>query len=201
MTLKIGLTGGIASGKSSVADLFSQLGVPIIDADLIARQLVSPGKIAHQKIQAIFGPAIFQEGGELDRALLRQLVFSDPKAKQQLEAILHPLIRQKILDDIKQLNINLVILAVPLLIEANMQTLVDRVLVVDCEPAVQLKRLLERDNISFDLANAMINAQTDRQRRLQSADDIINNNGEIDALEPQVSQLFNYYQQLSVKQG
>lgn len=201
MTLKIGLTGGIASGKSSVADLFAQRGVPIIDADLIARQLVSPGKIAHQKIQAIFGPAIFQEGGRLDRALLRQHVFSDPKAKQQLEAILHPLIRQKMLDDIKQLNTNLVILAVPLLIEANMQTLVDHVLVVDCEPAVQLKRLLERDNISFDLANAMINAQTDRQRRLQSADDIINNNGEINALEPQVSQLFNYYQQLSVKQG
>lgn len=201
MTLKIGLTGGIASGKSSVADLFAQRGVPIIDADLIARQLVSPGKIAHQQIQAVFGPVIFQEEGQLDRVLLRQLVFSDPKAKQQLEAILHPLIRQKMLEDIKQLNTNLVILAVPLLIEANMQTLVDRVLVVDCEPAVQLKRLRERDNISGDLADAIINAQADRQRRLQSADDIINNNGEIDALEPQVSQLFNFYQQLVVKQG
>jgi dephospho-CoA kinase len=201
MALKIGLTGGIASGKSSVADLFAQHGVPVIDADRIARELVEPGQIANQLIQSAFGQAIFQDDGQLNRALLRQQIFSNPKAKQQLEAILHPLIRQKMLDEIKQINSALVILAVPLLVEANMQSLVDRVLVVDCDPAIQLKRLCERDNISLDLAQTMINAQTERQQRLQSADDIINNNGEIDELEPQVSQLFNFYQQLVVKQG
>lgn len=201
MTLKIGLSGGIASGKSSVVDLFAQLGVPAIDADRIARDLVRPGQIAKQQIEAVFGKKFFQKDGQLNRALLRQKIFSDPKAKQQLEVILHPLIRQQLLAEIQQINSDLVLLVVPLLVEANMQTLVDRVLVVDCDPAIQLKRLCERDNISADLAHAMINAQTERQQRLQSADDIINNNGEIDELEPQVSQLFNFYQQLVVKRG
>ena len=195
--LKVGLTGGIASGKSTVAELFSQYGIPVIDADLIARTLVEPDQEAFDDIVQTFGKQVLGIDGSLDRQILRQLIFSDTVAKQKLEAILHPRIRQQLLQQSQACNAIYCILAIPLLLEANMTDLVDRVLVIDLEPALQLERLCRRDDISEKQAQEIIDNQCDRQQRLAIANDVIVNDDSIDSLKQCIDKLHQYYLRLA----
>ncbi len=195
--LKIGLTGGIASGKSTVCQLFSQYDIAIIDADIIARELVEPNQIAYQQIIATFGADIIQQDGYLNRLGLRQLIFADSAAKQQLENILHPKIRQQLTLQSQQCSSPYCILVIPLLIEAKMQDLVDRILVIDLTPEQQLTRLCQRDNISEDDAQLMINSQSGLKQRLAVADDVIHNNNATNMLDKLVFQLHKKYLSLA----
>ncbi len=195
--LKIGLTGGIASGKSTVCALFERYQVPIIDADLIARQLVEPDEEAYSEIIQRFGQAILQKDKTIHRKKLRQLIFSDPTAKQDLENILHPKIRQQLILKSQQQCASYIILAIPLLIESKMYDLVDRIVVIDINPDLQLSRLQRRDDSSSEQAQIMINSQCSQEQRLARADDIINNNSEPVALNNQVEQLHKKYIKLS----
>ncbi len=191
--LKIGLTGGIASGKSTVCRLFAQYGVPIIDADIIARQLVEPKQEAYNEIVRTFGDTTCLPNGELNRQYLRQLIFSDDKAKQRLEMILHPRIRMQLIQQSTALNAPYCILAIPLLVEANMAGLVDRVLVIDIDLSLQLSRLCERDNMPVHDAQLIISSQVNRQQRLACADDVIANNNGPENLKKQVDKLHKKY--------
>lgn len=197
--LKVGLTGGIASGKSTVAELFSNYGIPIIDADLIARELIEPDQEAFEDIIQTFGDQVLNVDGSLNRPILRQLIFSDAVVKQKLERILHPRIRQKLLEQSQACNTIYCIMAIPLLVEADMTDLVDHVLVIDLEPALQLERLCQRDNISETEAQDSINSQCDRQQRLAISDDIIVNNGSMDSLKQHVEKLHQDYLSLAKK--
>jgi len=195
--LKIGLTGGIASGKSTICDLFSHHDIFIIDADIIARELVKPGQPALTEIQTSFGSDIIQHDGTLDRKALRALIFSDPKAKQQLELILHPKIKQQLLIQSNDAQGDYCILAIPLLIESNWQNSVDRILVVDIDPELQIKRLCLRDNMTLTQAKQIIDTQSSREKRLRFADDVISNNLTPASLENIVHQLDKKYRQLN----
>lgn len=191
--LKVGLTGGIGSGKSAVSRLFAELGAPIIDADLIARQLVEPGQYALRKLAEAFGDAILNVDGSLNRAKLRQLAFSDPQIKQQLDAIMHPLIYREIDIQVSQLQYPYCVIVIPLLLETEKTQSVDRVLVVDCPPETQLQRVLDRDEINEEQAKAIIAAQADREKRLVHANDIIDNSKTWASLAEQVKNLHNSY--------
>lgn len=195
--LKIGLTGGIASGKSTVCRLFSQYGIPIIDADVIARQLVEPKQEAYHEIVRTFGNDVCLPNGQINRQYLRKLIFSDDSAKHQLEMILHPRIRLQLFQRSHALNTPYCILAIPLLIEAEMMELVDRVLLIDIDLALQLTRLCERDNILVDDAQLIINSQVSRQQRLACADDVITNNNGTENLKKQVANLHKKYLSLA----
>lgn len=195
--LKIGLTGGIASGKSTVCALFERHSIPIIDADIIARQLVEPSEKAYDEIIHTFGQDIVEKNGKLNRGKLRSLIFSDNLAKLQLEKILHPKIRQQLILYSQQQHAPYCILAIPLLIESKMNDLVDRILIVDLSLDQQLKRLQKRDDSSLLQAQLIINAQCDRKQRLTNADDVIDNNGESDLLEKQVDLLHQKYIKLA----
>lgn len=181
-TLVIGLTGGIGSGKSTVAGEFTRLGVPVIDTDRLARDLVEPGQPALQEIIAQFGPAALQADGTLDRAWLRTRVFSDASDKRALESILHPRIRQCVRDWLATVTSSYCIVVIPLLLESGQNDLVDRILVVDAPEKEQLKRVAARDGLSHNVVAGIMAAQTDRSTRLSAADDIIVNDGDIDAL-------------------
>ncbi|MFT7414010.1 MAG: dephospho-CoA kinase [Methylophagaceae bacterium] len=195
--LKIGLTGGIASGKSTVCRLFAQHGIPIIDADVIARQLVEQKQEAYNEIVDTFGVDICRPNGELNRQYLRQLIFTDDKAKQQLEMILHPRIRLQLIKQSDALNTPYCLLAIPLLVEANMVGLVDRILVVDIDLSLQMTRLRARDNITSDDAQFIINSQASRQQRLVCADDIILNNNGFKNINKHVDNLHKKYLSLA----
>lgn len=197
MPLRVGLTGGIASGKSTVCAIFAELGATIVDADDIARAVCQPGQPAYQQIVAHFGNKVLFDNGQLNRQALRDIIFNDDKARQALEAIIHPLVRQQLAIQLQQNSAVLAIVAVPLLIEANMQDLFDRILLVTANRATQLKRLLSRDKISPALAEQMIAAQIDDQQRLHYADDIIDNNGGVELLTSQIAKLMKNYQQLA----
>ncbi len=197
MPLRVGLTGGIASGKSTVCAIFAELGATIVDADDIARAVCQPGQPAYQQIVAHFGNKVVFDNGQLNRQALRDIIFNDDKARQALEAIIHPLVRQQLAIQLQQNSAALTIVAVPLLIEANMQDLFDRILLVTANRATQLKRLLSRDKISPALAEQMIAAQIDDQQRLHYADDIIDNNGGVELLTSQIAKLMKNYQQLA----
>lgn len=190
---KIGLTGGIASGKSTVCRLFSQYGIPIIDADIIARQLVKPKQEAYNEIVQAFGERCCKANGELNRQYLRQLIFSNAQEKKQLEAILHPRIRTQLIQQSNTQNTPYCILAIPLLIESNMTECVDRILVLDIDLPIQLSRLCERDNIAVDNAQLIINSQVSRQQRLACADDVITNNNGYEQLKKSVIHLHKKY--------
>lgn len=195
--LKIGLTGGIASGKSTVCRLFAQHGIPIIDADIIARQLVEPQQEAYSEIIQSFGNEVCLSNGELNRQYLRKLIFSDDKAKQQLEMILHPRIRLQLFEQSNSFNTPYCILAIPLLIESEMRNLVDRILLIDIDLSLQLTRLCERDNMTLDDAQLIIDSQVSRQLRLACADDIITNNNEVQNLTQHVDDLHKKYLSLA----
>lgn len=195
--LKVGLTGGIASGKTTVCHYFEQLGVPIIDADIIARQLVEIGQPCYQQIINTFSKKVCSSDGQLDRAYLRQLIFSDENAKQQLEQILHPVIRQRLIEQSNACQSDYCLLAVPLLIEADMIDLVNHVLVIDTPVELQLQRLIQRDDITAIEAKAIIKKQCSRKTRLRYADEILINDATHDSLQQKVDRLHHYYLKLA----
>lgn len=191
--LKIGLTGGIGSGKSTIANIFSQFNIPVIDADIIAHQLVEPGQPALLELQKTFGNSIISPNNSLDRAKLREIIFADSAKKQQLESILHPLIFQQMQTECDQQNSHYAILCIPLLIETKMTHFVDRILVIDCSVEIQIQRVKQRDQLSMDRISSIISSQTSRHTRLSYADDIIDNSNSTSELEEQVQHLHNQY--------
>lgn len=190
---RVGLTGGIASGKSTVANLFAALGVPVIDTDLIARQVVAPGTPGLGAIVAAFGPEVLQPDGTLDRRRLRELAFATTGRRQQLEAILHPRIRERMEALCSNSGGPYQILVIPLLFESGLETRVDRVLVVDCSESVQRTRLRVRDGESAAGADRLLAAQVDRETRLRRGDDVLVNEGTRDELQRRVQELHANY--------
>ncbi len=190
---KVGLTGGIGSGKSTVSDLFKQLAIPIIDADEIARTLVMPGQRALSQINHRFGKSYINTDGTLNRAKLRDIIFSDADKKHKLEAIMHPLIYAEIEHQLSLLTDRYSIIEIPLLIETKMQSLVDHVLVIDCPMEIQINRVKLRDKLKDSQITAMINSQVNRTDRLAHADSIINNTRDITFLSQQVNQLHQQF--------
>ncbi len=190
---RVGLTGGIASGKSTVAEMFVELGASLVDTDVIARAVVAPGSAALEKIRAAFGAVVLVDDGSLDRRALREIVFSDAAKRRELEAITHPEIRSLTLREIASATGPYVIVAVPLLVESGFSKLVDRVAVVHCTREQQIARLIERDDISREQALAMISAQVDEATRLQAADDVIDNSKSISHTRDQVTRLHAIY--------
>jgi dephospho-CoA kinase len=190
--LIIGLTGGIASGKTAVSECFKNLGIDIIDADIIARDVVKPNSKGLKELIEIFGISILNNG-ELDRAKLRKIVFNDEIKLQQINSILHPLIQEQILIGVQNVKSNYCIVVIPLLCESKEYTWLDRVLVVDVSTKTQLSRLLKRDGITTELANKMISKQCSREQRLRIADDIINNEQSLDKLKNKVLLLNKLY--------
>ncbi len=197
--LIVGLTGGIGSGKSAATACFERLGVPVIDADTAAREVVAPGSDALRRIADHFGAQCLLPSGELDRAALRQRVFAEPLERQWLEALLHPLIRQHIVAMLAQAaarpGMPYVILSSPLLLETGQDALVDRVLLVDVDTALQRERVLRRDGSAAATVDAMIAAQWSREQRRAGADDVILNEGSLADLEAAVRALDAGYRQ------
>ena len=207
MPARIGLTGGIASGKSTVADLFAGFGAAIIDTDVIAREVVQPGEPALAEIAETFGPAVIDADGQLDRAAMRQLVFADDDARRTLEGILHPRIREATIAKSRAIEAcdgrsnrptsGYQLIVVPLLVESDLKAILDRVLVVDCDVDTQVRRLLERDAETEAQARRMIAAQSSREQRLAIADDVIVNDGSLEDLRAQVAALHEIYRSLA----
>ena len=195
--LRIGLTGGIASGKSTVAGRFSELGIPVIDADESSRFVVAAGQPGREAVVARFGEDVLKADGELDRRALRQLIFADPRKRRDLEAILHPLIRADMERRAMQAVGPYVILEIPLLVEGGSRERVDRVLVVDADEATQLQRLMARDGENLEGARAILAAQTNRTIRLKAADDVLVNSGTVSELRQAVDRLHQRYLQLA----
>ena len=200
-TLKIGLTGGIASGKSTVCDFFSQLSVEIIDADTISHYLTKSGGLAFQEILDHFGDRILGSDGELDRQQLRSIIFNDVAEKQALENIIHPKVLVKINKNISDSTAPYLIIAVPLMIETGMHKLMDRVLLIDCSIETQVRRLIERDKCSKQQAQSIIQNQASLDSKRAICDDIIvNEEGtSFDRLKTEVTKLNNFYSTLKIK--
>jgi dephospho-CoA kinase len=195
--LTIGLTGGIASGKSTVAQRFQELGVPVIDADESARSVVAPGTSGLADIIGRFGRTILTANGELDRRALRRMIFADPARRRELEAILHPLIRADMQSRAADCVGAYLILAIPLLIEGGDRQRVDRILVVDIDENIQRDRLLARDGGTAQEADAILAAQASRASRLKAADDVLPNGGTVRDLRRSVDQLHQRYLSLT----
>jgi dephospho-CoA kinase len=198
-TFRVGLTGGIASGKSTVAALFGALGVPIIDADVVAREVVASGSPTLARIIERFGPELLQADGSLDRRGLRQLIFADPRARADLEALTHPPIWEMIEQHARALAGLYQMLVVPLLIEKQRRDRVDRLLVVDCPESLQIARLQVRDGITRETALAMMGAQATRRDRLAAADDVIVNDSDLQVLRLQVEPLHLRYRECAAQ--
>lgn len=192
----VGITGGIGSGKSAVTNILERKGINIVDADIVARQVVEPGSTALKQIEAHFGPSIISIDGSLDRAALRKIVFKAPEERQWLESLLHPLIRETILEQLTESKSSYAILSSPLLLETNQHELVDHIVVVDVPEETQIQRTTRRDDNSIEQVKAIISAQIPRPERLKHADSIISNNGDLLSLEQKVTKL---HQQLLFK--
>jgi dephospho-CoA kinase len=196
--LRIGLTGGIASGKSTVSERFAELGVPVIDADLASRAVVEPGSPGLAQVVARFGTGIVNAGGELDRRALRNLIFDDPSARQALDGILHPLIRAQMEKQAAVAAGPYLVMAIPLLVEGGRaHERVDRVLVVDVDEAQQLQRVQARDGSTPEQARAILASQASRAARLAVADDVLENSGTVADLRQAVDLLHERYLQLA----
>lgn len=194
----VGLTGGIGSGKTTVSTIFQQLGIDVIDADIIARDIVKPGTKAFNAITEHFGSKILTSAGQLDRTQLRTLIFSIPKEREWLNNLLHPLIRQEITTNIRLSKGNYCILSAPLLLENQMDKLVNRVLIVDVSKAIQIQRTLARDSSNQQEIEAIINSQITRDLRLTAADDVIDNqSSNFDLLTQRITELHQRYEKLS----
>jgi dephospho-CoA kinase len=191
--LKIGLTGGIGCGKTTVARLFAELGIPVIDADQIAHELVKKGQPALEQIERQFGADVLNPDGSLNRSRLREIVFSDPSQKQKLESILHPLVYQSIQAELERLDAPYCIIAIPLLFETHMAHFVDRVLVVDCPVETQIARVRKRDQLTLERIQSIIDSQVSRAFRKSHADDLIDNSESDYGLAEQVKKLHNLY--------
>lgn len=199
--LRIGLTGGIGSGKSTVADLFAGHGISVIDTDRIARDIVAPGSALLQRIAATFGDEVIAPDGSLDRAHLRQIIFAEPGKRQQLENLLHPVIREHTLARITHAPGPYCIIVVPLLLEKGWQSVVDRILVVDTPVELQISRTCHRDGLSAAEVHAILATQFSREERLAAADDVIVNDADRDKLVLQVEQLHRSYLELATARG
>jgi len=195
--LVIGLTGGIGSGKTTVADMFAALGVPVIDTDVIARQLVEPGQPALTEITEQFGADLLLPDGRLDRSKLANITFHDKARRLQLEGILHPKIRQEMLQQLKAVQSAYAIVVIPLLTETGQSQGIDRVLLIDCPETTQIARVTSRDQRPVEQIQAILQSQATRQQRLDIADDVIHNVGTQSELQDQVSQLHRKYLSLS----
>lgn len=196
--LVIGLTGGIAAGKSTATAFFKDHGVPVIDADEVARDVVAAGTAGLAAVIAAFGPQIAQADGTLDRRRLRDLVFADPAQRHRLEAILHPLIDTEIRARLRRVTGPYCILAVPLLIESsNLRALVDRVLVIDVPVDVQVARLMQRDRMTAEQCRAMLAAQASRAQRLEGADDVVDNAADVITLRRQLESAHARYLEMA----
>lgn len=194
---RIGLTGGIASGKSTVANLFAELGATIIDTDVIAREVVAPGQPALDDIAATFGAEVLQPDGSLDRAALRARVFASPAERERLEAITHPRIRAETLRQADAADGLYQLIVVPLLVKSPLRESVDRILVVDCPEETQIERLMARDADSEAQARRILDAQSSRDERLAIADDVISNDGSLENTRRQVAKLHEIYRALA----
>ncbi|MBI1284585.1 MAG: dephospho-CoA kinase [Thiobacillus sp.] len=195
----VGLTGGIGSGKSTVADCFAARGVPIIDTDVLARESTASESPALEAIRATFGESVMRADGTLDRAALRRRVFSDVDSRHQLEAILHPLIRHGVERARERLTAPYVLIVIPLLVEtAGYRDLLDRILVVDCSEDLQIVRVMARSGLDRDEVEAILAAQAGRADRLAVADDVIDNSGTPEDLDAQVASLHQRYQTLGL---
>ena len=191
--LRIGLTGGIASGKSAVADMFAELGAVIIDTDVIAREMVMPGQPALDEILEAFGPDVIGPDGFLDRRAMRKRVFEDEPLRLRLEEILHPRIRDETFRQASRAGGAYQLIVVPLLAESPLKDYVDRILVVDCDEEIQVNRLLQRDAETVEQAQRILAAQASREERLAIADDVIDNSGSLEETRRQVGKLHEFY--------
>ena len=196
---RVALTGGIASGKTTVANLFAGLGVPLIDTDVIARQVVEPGEPALAQVVATFGPDVLDSDGRLDRRRMRERIFADPTAKHRLEAILHPAIRAEMEHQSNEAGGAYQVLVIPLLTEGKRRDHVDRVLLVDVPEELQVQRLMLRDGVTPEQARASLNAQATRADRLAMADDVVRNTGRVDDLRAEVAMLHTKYLALAAE--
>lgn len=194
----VGLTGGIASGKTTISDLFAGLGVPVIDTDIISRELLEPGELAYRQVREHFGDNILDANNEIIRAKLRRIVFTRPNEKSWLETILHPLIFQRSHDAIVKITAaDYVLVVIPLLFETNFQALIDRILVVDCTAEQQIERLVNRDHIEEALARKMLAQQLTNSERVARAHDVIDNRDAGVDLNSQVTVLHDKYLRLA----
>ena len=194
---RVGLTGGIASGKSTAAKFFGAFGVPILDSDQIARDVVEPGQPPLERLVERFGRSILTPDGHLDRPALREIVFSDPKARADLEALTHPAIGAALETRSAAAGGPYQVLVIPLLVEKNLSAHVDRVLVVDCDEQQQIRRLQARDGSTPEQALKILNAQVSRSARLKAADDVIHNDSDMNAVRDQVAALHGRYMELA----
>lgn len=200
MATIIGLTGGIASGKTTVADLFQEhFNIDIVDADIVAREVVAVGSDGLRQITEHFGEAILLENGTLNRAKLREQIFSNPEDKAWLNALLHPMIRNKIEEGLTNIRSPYGLLVAPLLIENQMQGMADRVLIVDVPTEVQIQRTMNRDNVSEEQVKAILKSQASREQRLAIADDVIKNHTKNQDLLPQITDLHQKYLAISTQ--
>lgn len=197
--LRVGLTGGIGSGKSTVCNIFSELGVPVIDADAISHKLVKKGKPALKYIKDVFGDKVFNGNGELDRNKMREIIFNDTKSRKQLENILHPLIYNEIERRLSDLINPYCVICIPLLLETGSENKVDRILVIDIPEEMQVNRTVLRDNSNVIDIKKIIDSQVSRKERLKAADDVIVNDGDLTDLKNKIHELNNKYNRLSAE--
>lgn len=197
----VGLTGGIGSGKTAVSDRFKALGIEIVDADVMSRVVVEPGKPALAEIQKKFGDEILLDDGNLNRAALRRIIFKNPDDKNWLEQLLHPLIAEATFDALSSAKSAYVMFASPLLIEAGQNAICDRILVVDVPEQVQLERTMQRDDNDAEQVNAIMASQASRSERLAKADDVIENTRGFDYLDTEVSRLHSQYLKLATQKA
>ncbi|GAK84632.1 dephospho-CoA kinase [Vibrio ponticus] len=194
MALVIGLTGGIASGKTTVANIFrDQFAIEIVDADVVAREVVEPGSEGLDAITARYGQTILQADGNLNRSALREIIFSQPEEKQWLDALLHPMIRRNMQQQLAQVSSEYALLVIPLMVENNLQQLADRVLVVDVDEELQVERTMNRDGVSRQQAESILQSQASREQRLAIANDVIKNHSQNQQLLPQITELHKKY--------
>ncbi len=189
----VGLTGGIGSGKTTVSDYFAKLGVVVVDSDIVARDIVAPGSECLQAIEQRFGSKILLADGSLDRAQLKQCIFSDTQEKAWLEQLMHPEIQAQTLQALTNATSDYAILASPLLLETQARELANRILVVDLPKTTQVARTIARDNMTEELARKIIGTQIDRDQRLAQADDVIDNTKGLDATFEQADNLHRHY--------
>ncbi|WP_434950147.1 dephospho-CoA kinase [Shewanella sp. HL-SH4] len=193
----VGLTGGIGSGKTTVANLFADLGITLVDADIVARQVVEPNSSGLQQIIQHFGADLCLADGSLNRSKLRDIIFNQPEQRDWLNNLLHPMIRNTMLQQVKNAASDYVILVVPLLFENGLDKLVNTTLVVDISPELQISRTSKRDNVASTQVEQIIQSQISRQQRLSKADDIVDNQGELNVLRDKVALLHHKYLKLA----
>lgn len=195
--LIIGLTGGISAGKTTVTEAFGRRGVEWVDADHLARAVVEPGEPALIEVQKRFGEGVMTPEGSLDRSALRDIVFNDDSARRDLEGIIHPKVRERLLQRLSEMSGPYGLLVSPLLLETDQHLLVQRILVIDVPPEEQIRRTCRRDGVSEPQARAIVEAQMSRNRRLASADDVIDNVGYFPTVDAHIDRLDRFYRQLA----